>query len=131
MSDVVELSFPVGSDLVVLARFTAATVASRGGFDVEQIEDLRLAVDELCVSLIRGTSGGRMTLTFDGDDDRIEVTCVLVPDGDDRGITVDSDAALAHLSTQILDSLVDEHGSGEQDGQSRAWLRKRRTLQQA
>jgi hypothetical protein len=131
MSEVVELSFPVASDLVVLARLTAATVASRAGFDVEQIEDIRLAVDELCVSLIRGASGGRVTLTFDAGDDRIEVMCELVPAADGGGPAADDDAALAGLSAQILDTLVDEHGRGEQDGHPRAWLRKRRTLQQA
>ncbi len=47
MSDVVELTLPAGSDLIVLARFTAVTLGSRAGFDIEEIEDLRLAVDEL------------------------------------------------------------------------------------
>ena len=51
MADVVGLSIPSGADLLVLARLTAATVASRAGFDVEEVEDLRLAVDELCVAL--------------------------------------------------------------------------------
>ncbi len=53
MSDTVELTLPVRADLVVLARFAAGTIASRADFDVEEIEDLRLAVDELCVSLDR------------------------------------------------------------------------------
>jgi len=34
MSDVVELTLPVKADLVVLARLTAATVASRANFDI-------------------------------------------------------------------------------------------------
>ena len=57
MSEAVELIIPVQSDLVVLARLTAATVASRAGFDVEEVEDLRLAVDELCVSIVNGSDG--------------------------------------------------------------------------
>ena len=35
MSEPVELSIPIQSDLILLARLTAATVASRAGFDVE------------------------------------------------------------------------------------------------
>ena len=131
MSGAVELSIPVASDLIVLARLTAATVASRIGFDIEQIEDLRLAVDELCVSLIRGTSGGRLTLTFTGDDDQVEVSCVLVPGPDDAPTESEDVDESAGLSTQILDALVDAHGRSRQDGHERAWLRKRRTLQQA
>ncbi len=46
----VELALSVEDDLLVLARFTVSAVASRAGFDVEEIEDLRLAVDELCLA---------------------------------------------------------------------------------
>ena len=60
MTDTVELTIPVRADLVVLARLTAATVASRADFDVEEIEDLRLAVDELCISVIQGSADGRL-----------------------------------------------------------------------
>ncbi len=131
MTDIVELTFPVASDLVVLARLTAATVASRSGFDIEQIEDLRLAVDELCISLIRGARGGRLSLRFVGEGDQVEVSCVHVPGTEDDGTVVEDDPALSELSTQILEALVDEHGRGRQDGHERAWLRKCRTLQQA
>ena len=31
---------------------SAATVASRAGFDVEEVDDFRLAVDELCVLVL-------------------------------------------------------------------------------
>ena len=62
MTDIVELTIPVKADLVVLARLTAATVASRADFDVEEIEDLRLAVDELCISVIQDSLEGRLDL---------------------------------------------------------------------
>jgi len=52
MSDVVELTFPVRSDLLVLARLTAAALASRADFGIEDIEDLRLVVEELCLSVV-------------------------------------------------------------------------------
>ncbi len=64
MTDIVELSIPVTADLVVLARLTASTVASRSNFDVEEVEDLRLAVDELCVSMVHDRTDGRLTLRF-------------------------------------------------------------------
>ena len=63
-SELVELSIPVRADLVVLARLTAATVASRAGFGVDEIEDLRLAVEELCLSVVDGDDGGRLHLTY-------------------------------------------------------------------
>jgi serine/threonine-protein kinase RsbW len=124
MSESVELTIPVQSDLVVLARLTAATVASRVGFDVEGVEDLRLAVDELCVSIVNGSRAGRLNLTFLSNDDSIEVSCEFegppsVPSGTDD-IYGEGD-----LSARILDALVDEHGEEIGNGKRRVWLRKR------
>jgi hypothetical protein len=129
MKDVVELTLPVKADLVVLARLTAATVASRANFDIEEIEDLRLAVDELCVSLVGDGTDGRMTLRFTRDEDQIEVEGAFhaAPEASSPVVTHDPEG----LSERILDALVDDHGFDEQDGQPRAWLRKRRARQQA
>jgi anti-sigma regulatory factor (Ser/Thr protein kinase) len=124
MTGVVELTIPVQADLVVLARLTAATVASRADFDVEEIEDLRLAVDELCVSLVQGGGEGRLDLQFSRDDDRVEVSCSYHPGPKAPSTPVDD--LLDGLSARILDALVDEHGEEMQDGRRRAWLRMRR-----
>jgi len=120
----VELSIPVHSDLIVLARLTAATVASRAGFDVEEVDDLRLAVDELCVLVSDAGSSGCLRLTFIATDDAVEVRCSL-----DGAETVDGRGSEEHgereLSLRILDALVDEHGEEFDGGQRRGWLRKR------
>lgn len=127
--DVVELSIPVRADLVVLARLTAATVGSRAGFDVEEIEDLRLAVDELCVWLVGDGAGGRLSLRFVRGGTEVEVSCVHHP-GDSTAVAAAGDgtptAPPDGLSAAILDALVDEHGRDDCDGERRIWLRKRR-----
>jgi hypothetical protein len=130
VSDVVELSLPVSADLLVLARLTAATVASRAGFDVEEIEDLRLAVDELCVSLVNEGGGGRLKLEFIRDAGLVEVSCLYQPTSDGVVAAVD-DPSLVGLSARILDALVDEHGRDNRGGNERAWLRKQRARQEA
>lgn len=119
----VDLSIPVKSDLVVLARLTAATVAARTGFNVEDIEDLRLAVEELCLSLVRSEDDGRLNFAFECVQDTITVTCWLEPQPGWDGST---SGALDDLSLRILDALVDEHGREQRQGQLFAWLRKRR-----
>jgi len=127
MTDIVELTIPVTADLVVLARLTAATVASRADFDIEEIEDLRLAVDELCISMIHGVEGGRLGLQFSRDEDEIKVSCRYL--GELRTALNPSEGSLDGLSGQILDALVDEHGDSTEDGERRAWLLKRRARQ--
>lgn len=130
MSDVIELGFPVNADLVVLARMTAATIASRSGFDVEEVEDLRLAVDELCISLVAGGKDGRLDLRFVRDHDQVEVVCTYHPANRSDG-TWSRDEALLGLSGRILDALVDEHGVEDRGNHRKAWLRKRRVRQRA
>jgi len=129
MGDIVELTIPVRADLVVLARLTAATVASRADFDVEEIEDLRLAVDELCVSVIQGALDGRLDLQFSRDDDEIEVSCRY--SAASSAASTAADESLQGLSARILDALVDDHGESNEGDQRRAWLRKRRARQSA
>jgi serine/threonine-protein kinase RsbW len=120
----VDLAIPVQADLVVLARLAAATVASRAGFGVEDIEDLRLAVEELCLSLVSGGGNGRLHLNYECEDEAITVTCRYETDGSVGGPRPgDAD----DLSLRILDALVDEHGHELRDGRPCAWLCKRRS----
>jgi serine/threonine-protein kinase RsbW len=125
--DRVELTFPARGDLIVLARLVTSAVSARAGFDIEELEDLRLAVGELCLLTLQGSDGAqgdlRLELTVHGD--AIGVECTLAGATAGAGPSPDGDET-AQLSVQILDALVDEHGRERQDGSVRAWLRKRR-----
>jgi hypothetical protein len=59
------LGFPAKPENVRLARLTAAAIGSRMGFGLEQLDDVRMAVDELCYCLM-GDSGvpAELSLTF-------------------------------------------------------------------
>jgi serine/threonine-protein kinase RsbW len=50
--EVVRLTIPAALEFVRIARLTASGVASRLGFDIDEIEDLRVAVDELSSILV-------------------------------------------------------------------------------
>ncbi len=125
--DLIELRFPARGDLIVLARLVTSAISARAGFDIEELEDLRLAVGELCLLTLQGSDARHgdlcLELTVLGDAigvvctlERAETASVPEPEGDE----------VARLSEQILDALVDEHGRESQDGSVRAWLRKRR-----
>jgi len=51
----VHLVVPPSSEFLRTARLVAADAAGRAGCDVEEIEDFRIAVDELCHLLMAGT----------------------------------------------------------------------------
>jgi serine/threonine-protein kinase RsbW len=125
--DRIELTFPARGDLIVLARLVTSAISARAGFDIEELEDLRLAVGELCLLTLQGHDSryGDLRLELSVLDDAIGVQCTLehaAPGGETRP---DEDES-AQLSQQILDALVDEHGRESQDGSVRAWLRKQR-----
>jgi serine/threonine-protein kinase RsbW len=103
----VRLVVPAAPEYLRLVRLTAAGMASRLGFTFDEVEDLRIAVDELCFHLL-------------GEDDVIrsddERTMDLVYSADTDSITITGRTALSgavpqqsELSEQILDALVDEH----------------------
>ena len=66
----VTLSFPANAEYLRLARLAVADAASRAGFDVDEVDDVRIAVSELCGALGRGE---RITLTLVAEPGRLEV----------------------------------------------------------
>lgn len=127
--DRVELRFPARGDLVVLARLVTSGISARAGFDIEELEDLRLAVGELCLLALQGSDArhGDLLLELAVLGDAIAITCSLerASAADDVPPSPEEEEA-AQLSEQILTALVDEHGRRIEDGAVRAWLRKRR-----
>jgi hypothetical protein len=102
--DEVRLAVPAMPEFLRLARVTAAGLASRLGFTFDQIEDLRLAIDELCFGLT-GPQGrpGTVHLRFLVRDGGLEV------EGEGRFEDDHRLSRLSELSTVILHALVDEH----------------------
>ncbi len=103
--DEVLLDVPATPEYLHLARVTASGLASRLGFSYDEVEDLRLAIDELCFALI-GSKGrqGTVQLRYTLDDGGVlEVEGMGNFDVDHRTPT------LSELSRQILSALVDEY----------------------
>ena len=117
----VRLTMPAVPQLLRVARLTAAGLAGRLGFNFDEIEDVKIAVDELCFALV-GTKGR------DGD---LTVTYRLLPDAleiEGRGEFGAGlgDVTPSELSAQILAAVVDEHELSREGDELRFLLRKRR-----
>ena len=122
----VRLVVPAAPEYLRLVRLTAAGLASRLGFTFDEVEDLRIAVDELCFHLLGGAGGGN----GDGDGDR---TMALTYSAGEDFITITGSTGLtgpvpasSDLSEQILDALVDEHEVSGGDGVITFRLKKQR-----
>ena len=118
--DEVRLAVPAKPEFLGLARVTAAGLASRLGFTFDQVEDLRLAIDEICF----GMTGSK------GRDGVLEVRFLLSPEA----LTVEGEGRfpasppvhLSELSEVILGALVDEHSMNDGAGGPRFHLVKKR-----
>jgi hypothetical protein len=62
-ADDLRLLIPADTEHLRAVRLVAADAAGRAGFDCEETEDLRIAVDELCHCLMH-VSDGPISLTF-------------------------------------------------------------------
>ena len=102
--DEVRLVVPATPEFLRLARVTASGLASRLGFTYDEVEDLRLAIDELCFVLI-GSRGrdGTVHLRYAVRPDSLEVLGVGLFEDDH------TDPMLASFTRQILTALVDEY----------------------
>ena len=101
-SDEVRLVVPASPEFLRLARVTATGLASRLGFSFDDVEDLRLAIDELCFTLIgaKGCSGD-VELLYRVLDKSLEIVGTLTG--------AEARPQLSEWSDQILRALVDEH----------------------
>ncbi len=104
MPDEVQLVMPADPEFLRLARVTAMGLASRLSFTIDEIDDLRIAIDELVFGLI-GTKGrpGRVTMRY-----------ALLAEGlEVRGTGTFEDGlptpGLNELSELILNAVANEH----------------------
>ena len=110
------LSVPGSLEYVRIVRLTTAAVASRLGFDVEEIEDLRVAADELVSVVIEAGKGGEINITFSN----LGETFVL-----DGSAPVVADPELDNLTRQILGVVVDDFELSASEGVARFRATKR------
>jgi serine/threonine-protein kinase RsbW len=81
--DVVVITLPADSAYLSVLRTATAGLAARLDFTIDEIEDLRIAVDEACAMLLpQATPGAEISCEFELDDDSIGVgVSVMTRDG--------------------------------------------------
>ena len=107
--EVVRLVVPASLEYIRIVRLTASGVASRLGFDVDEIENLRVAVDELASTLVDAGGAGALELSFSSSDGELRI------EGRTDAHT-STDLALDELSAQILRAVCDKYELRVVDG---------------
>lgn len=114
---VVTITLPATTRHVALARATAASLAAELDFTLDEIDDLRIGVDELVTTLIEAEpASGTITLVFEVGDASFTMTGEVADPA--RSMEID-DLTARILAATVADFGVDEHS---------CWLEAGRTV---
>jgi anti-sigma regulatory factor (Ser/Thr protein kinase) len=116
---VVRLEIPAQPSVVRAARLVASGLATTAGFDVDDVDDMRIAVDELCAVLFELGAGGVVGITFATRPGEIEVLGETTANDDEV------DRTRFGLSVQILNAACDEFSWTIADGVAQVRIEKR------
>ena len=114
----VTLTVPARPEYLRLVRLAAADAGARANLSIEEIDDLRIAVDELSYALIGDDpADDALTLRYAASPGLVEIegACVARAEPADIGT----------LSGSIIGAVVDEHEVFDRDGMRRFRLLKR------
>jgi serine/threonine-protein kinase RsbW len=118
VTDRFELTLPPDSRYIRLARLMASGLATQCGLTLEEIEDVRIAVDEVCATLIEVGDRDPVRLAFELTDDALVVSGVA------EGSTAGIDNDRRNLSRQILNVVTDDHSLQRSDNSVMFTVRK-------
>jgi hypothetical protein len=113
----VTLIVPADPEYLRLARLAAADAGSRAGFDYEEIDDLRIAVNEMCHLLIGMGAAGSVAVEFDTRTDGVTV---------EGHADTPGDLVSNEFTETILARVADEHAVTDGDDGRRFRLVKNR-----
>jgi serine/threonine-protein kinase RsbW len=102
----VRLNLPASTRFVSSARVVAASMGAEVGLDVDDLDDLRLGVDELVTTLVEGADrAARVNIEFVTGPNSVTVRGVL--EGSARAAEPDE------LTRRILDAVADHYELGD------------------
>ena len=106
-SDLITLSIPAKPEYVMIARLSSAAVATRIGFDVDQIEDIKMAVAEAIIMIINQlTRPEKLSISFILDPKVIGIKIFGEGDWESSNISTHN-LGQAQLGKYILSSMMD------------------------
>jgi serine/threonine-protein kinase RsbW len=117
--DAVEIKLPADSAYLSVLRTATAGLAARLDFTLDEIEDLRIAVDEACAMLLPAAiETAQLTCRFELSPETLDVTVSLPTT---RGQLPERDT----FSWTVLSALAGEVDTGL-DQERRVWIRLRK-----
>ena len=96
------VAVPARSEFLHLVRLNVAGALGDAGFSVEEIDDVKIAVEELSSTLLRSATGENLDVTINVDGDEATVT-------GSRTNPSEADVAVEEFAQTILEAVVDSY----------------------
>ena len=107
--DVIKLIIPSKPDYISVIRLTSSAIASNIGFNIEEIEDIKVSIAEACINAI--DKSDEITIQFNIETDKLIMKVDNVSSSKDDNIDLDRERELGIL---IIKSLMDEVNFSEE-----------------
>ncbi|HOV27555.1 MAG TPA: ATP-binding protein [Pseudobacteroides sp.] len=103
--DAVELKLPLKAEYVSVVRLTASGISNRIGFDIDSIEDIKIAIAEVCNKLITvGNAKEDIKIIFKVFKDKLTV----IFDSEDKSLKCIFGGSENEFGLSIINALMDE-----------------------
>lgn len=103
----IELCIPAERAMLLIARMTTSGVVSRAGFTLDEMDDMKMAVDEACnLMMLQKPCCNRLHLIYSYDDQSVEVVVEGRDYTQDQGEKTDKN--MMEVIRCILETMVDE-----------------------
>ena len=114
MNDAISLIIPAKPDYLLTARLTASSVASRMGFDINDVEDIKTAAAECMLIIMRQRKHAKVQLEIVNSGEKIQVR-VFGLEGEAPDIDIEADES--SLSRYLIEALADESSFEEENSE--------------
>jgi len=103
--DSIELLLPFKAEYVSVARLTVSAIAHRMGFDIETIEDIKVALSEVCTKLVKigSKTASKYRIIFNIYKDVLNI----VFDCEDKSLMCIFNDEMDELAVQIINTFMD------------------------
>jgi len=103
--DAIELKLPLKAEYVSVVRLTASGISNRIGFDIDSIEDIKIAIAEVCNKLITvGNAKEDINIVFKVFKDKLTV----IFDSEDKSLKCIFAGNENEFGLSIINALMDE-----------------------
>lgn len=116
--DVIKLELPAKGEYLSLIRLTASSVAARMGFNIDDIDDIKVSIGEACTSLLENLNSSQeneFKIEYAVDEDKLKVKININANEDLKELESENiktqntiDVSEGSLGMMIIQSLMDD-----------------------